>query len=151
MFTVTSGREERSDTACSVCATSPLPVPFSPVMSTFASEGPTREIMSSTGRMAADCAINRGKRSARSARFSSSRRWPFRSARPNSIWVFRIAERRALSQGFWMKSRAPRRIASTASSTEPQAVITTIGRVASEACTRFSRSRPSSPDVVSRA
>ena len=76
MFTVTSGRVERSETECSVCATSPLPVPFSPVMSTLASDGPTREITSSTGRMAADCAISCGKRSARRARFSASRRWP---------------------------------------------------------------------------
>ena len=55
VFTVTSGRVERSETECSVCATSPLPVPFSPVMRTLASDGPTREITSSTGRMAADC------------------------------------------------------------------------------------------------
>ena len=54
VFTVTSGRVERSETECSVCATSPLPVPFSPVISTLASDGPTREITSSTGRMAAD-------------------------------------------------------------------------------------------------
>ena len=36
-------------------------MPFSPVMRTLASEGPTREITSSTGRMAADCAISCGK------------------------------------------------------------------------------------------
>ena len=40
-----------------------------------------------------------------------------------------MAESRALSHGFWMKSRAPRRIASTASSTLPQAVITITGSV----------------------
>ena len=51
-------------------------------MKTLASDGPTREITSSTGRMAADCAISCGKRSARSARFSASRRCPRRSARP---------------------------------------------------------------------
>ncbi len=132
VLTVTSGRVERSETECSVCATSPLPVPFSPVISTLASDGPTREITSSTGRMAADCAINCGKRSARRARFSASSRCPLRSARPSSIWVLRMAESRALSQGFWMKSRAPRRMASTASSTEPQAVITITGSVGVE-------------------
>ena len=35
-------RGARDEAACSACATSPLPVPFSPVMSTLASEGPTR-------------------------------------------------------------------------------------------------------------
>ena len=100
-------------------------------MSTLASEGPTREITSSTGRMAAEWAINWGNRSARRTRFSASRRWPLRSARPSSICVLRMAERRALSHGFWMKSRAPRRMASTASSTEPHAVITITGRVES--------------------
>ena len=35
------------------CATVPLPVPFSPVSSTLASDGPTRAISSSTGCMAA--------------------------------------------------------------------------------------------------
>ena len=141
---------ERNETECSVCATRPLPVPFSPVISTLASDGPTREITSSTGRMAAEWAISCGKRSARSAEFSASRRWPLRSARPSSIWVLRIADSRALSQGFWMKSRAPRRMASTASSTDPQAVITITGSVVSRLWMRFSRSRPSSPEVVSR-
>ena len=40
-----------------------------------------------------------------------------------------MASSRALSHGFWMKSRAPRRMASTASSTLPQAVMTTTGSV----------------------
>ena len=43
------------------------------------------------------------------------------------------ASRRAFSHGFCTKSRAPRRIASTATSTVPHAVITTTGRVASSA------------------
>ena len=51
-FTVTSGRVLRGDTACSDCATVPLPVPFSPVIRTLASDGPTLAIISSTGRMA---------------------------------------------------------------------------------------------------
>jgi hypothetical protein len=50
-----------------------------------------------------------------------------------------------------MKSLAPRRIASTATSTLPQAVITTTGSVGSMLWIRDSRFRPSSPDVVSRA
>jgi hypothetical protein len=55
-FTVTIGRLARGDTACSACATRLLPVPFSPVMSTLASDGPTRAIISSTGRIAPDSA-----------------------------------------------------------------------------------------------
>ena len=94
---------------------------------------------------------DRGRRPRRAgARFSASSRWRRRSARPSSTWVRRCDSRRALSQGFSMKSRAPRRIASTASSTLPQAVITTTGRVASRARIRASRSRPSRPEVVSR-
>ena len=62
----------------------------------------------------------------------------------------RIAESRALSHGFWMKSRAPRRMASTASSTQPHAVITITGSVVSSVWMRLSRSRPSCPEVVSR-
>jgi hypothetical protein len=50
-----------------------------------------------------------------------------------------------------MKSRAPRRIASTASSIVAQAVITTTATWPSTCCTRDSRSSPSCPDVVSRA
>ena len=56
-----------------------------------------------------------------------------RSAWLSSIWVRTIASSRALSHGFWMKSRAPRRIASTATSTLPQAVITTTGSVGIDA------------------
>ena len=37
---MTIGRPARGDTACSACATRLLPVPFSPVISTLASDGP---------------------------------------------------------------------------------------------------------------
>src|ERR1035441_1444678 len=47
-----------------------------------------------------------------------------------------------------MKSRAPRRMASTASSTEPHAVITITGRVESRLWMRLSRSSPSCPEVA---
>ena len=57
-----------------------VPVPFSPVMKTLASEGPTREMTSSTGRIEGDWAMSCGKRSERRARFSASRRWPLRRA-----------------------------------------------------------------------
>ena len=52
----------------------PLPVPFSPVMSTLASDGPTREISSSTGRIDGASAMNNGRTSGLSDRFSASRR-----------------------------------------------------------------------------
>ena len=39
----TIGREARLDTLWSALATTPLPVPFSPRISTFASDGPTRK------------------------------------------------------------------------------------------------------------
>ena len=74
-----------------------------------------------------------------------------RSARASSTWVRTMVRTRLFSHGFCTKSRAPRRIASTATSTLPQAVITTMGRV--ESCDRSCemRSSPSWPDVVSRA
>jgi len=100
--------------------------------------------------IAADAAIIAGCPSCLSRRFSASRRWPRRSAWPRAIWVRSVVRRRVLSQGFWTKSRAPRRIASTARSTVPQAVITMTGRSSSSSRIRPSRSRPSAPDVVSR-
>ncbi len=78
-LTVTIGRAARGETACSACATTPLPVPFSPVISTLASDGPTRAIISSTGRIARDSAISVGRLSSpRSGWFSASSRWPLR-------------------------------------------------------------------------
>ena len=66
-------------------------------------------------------------------------------------WVRMIDSSRSLSHGFSTKSRAPRRMASTARCTDPQAVITTTGIDASASWMRRSSSSPSSPDVVSRA
>ena len=81
-----SGRPARGEMACSRRATTSLPVPCSPVMSTFASLGPAR-------------AISSGASSLRS-RLSSSRRRLRRSARPSSTCVRRVASSRALSKGF---------------------------------------------------
>ena len=92
-----------------------------------------------------------GPPSSRNSAFSASSRRPRRRARDSSTWVRRIVSRRVLSHGFWMKSRAPRRMASTASSTFAQAVITTTGIVLSNACSLANRSSPSWPEVVSRA
>ena len=52
MFTVIMLCDVRGESACSACAINPLPVPFSPVIKMFASDGATREIISKTGRIA---------------------------------------------------------------------------------------------------
>ena len=96
-------------------------------------------------------AMIRGRAWSRSAVFSASRRSRARSARPSSTCVRTMASSRGFSHGLATKSRAPRRIASTASSTLAQAVITTMGSVQSTACSRLRRSSPSCPEVVSRA
>ena len=156
VLTVTSASPTRGESSWRTWAIRLLPVPCSPVISTLASDGAIRSTSSITGRMAADSAIIRSERSGRSdpdprrIRFSASRRWPRRSARESSTWVARIEISRALSHGFSTKSRAPRRIDSTATSTLAQAVITTTGRVGSRPCSFSSRSSPSRPEVVSR-
>ena len=150
VLTATRVRSARAESRCSVCATTSLPVPCSPVMRTFASDGPTRAISSSTGRMDGAEAMNAGAPGARRMRFSASSHCARLRLRCNSICVFRTLSRRAFSQGFWMKSPAPRRIASTASSMLPQAVMTTTGSCESISLTRETRSRPSWPEVVSR-
>jgi hypothetical protein len=55
-----------------------------------------------------------------------------------------------LSQGFWMKSQAPRRIASTARSKLLQAVMTITGVLMPCFSRLARRSMPSAPEVVSR-
>ena len=102
--------------------------------------------------MATDSAISVGRFVpwSRSTRFSASSRWLRRSARASSTCVRTTASTRSLSQGFWMKSRAPRRMASTASSTVPQAVMTTTGMGVSSAWSFDSSDSPSRPEVVSR-
>ena len=74
MFTAMKDFAARAETACMARATSPLPVPFSPVISTLASEGPTRARTSSTGRIAADSAMSAGPGRPRNSWFSCSSR-----------------------------------------------------------------------------
>ena len=128
----------------------PLPTPFSPVIRTLASDGPTRVIIWRTGCIAGATAIRLAPPWLRNNWFSASSRSPLRSALLSSACVQSIESSRSFSHGFWTKSRAPRRIASTATSTLPHAVITTTGSVESTALIRVSRSSPSWPDVVSR-
>ena len=101
--------------------------------------------------MAADWAMIAGPCLPRRSWFSCSNLRYARTAPASSIWLRTIASSRRFSQGFAMKSRAPRRMASTASSTLAQAVMITTGSVGSSACRRLRRSRPSFPLVVSRA
>ena len=135
-FTVTSGRVGAAETAWSACATVPLPVPFSPVIRTFASDGPTRAISSSTGRIAADSAMQRRLRRPAAQRAVLGLE-PLAAPQRAAELDLRADDRRAarsFSHGFWTKSRAPRRIASTATSTLPHAVITTTGSGVSSCC-----------------
>ena len=132
MFTVIMLCVARGESACNACAIKLLPVPFSPVMSTFASDGATREIISTTGRIDGASAIMFGTLPTRSLLAASSF-WPLRNALPSSICVRTIVSKRSLSHGFGTKSRAPRFIASTARSIVAHAVITTIGNVLSSA------------------
>ena len=145
VLTETKAAAARGDASCRACARSDLPVPFSPVMRTLASDGPTRASTCSTGCMAGERATSGGAPRGRSSAFSASSRRLRRSARPSSTWVRSTASSRALSQGFWMKSPAPRRMASTAMSTVPQAVMTTTGIVVSRRRISASRSRPFAP------
>ena len=61
MLTETMSLDARAETACSVRATTSFPVPCSPVINTFASDGPTRVIASKTGCMAGAVAMNSGQ------------------------------------------------------------------------------------------
>ena len=129
-FTVTIGRAARGDSAWIACATSPLPVPFSPVIRTFASDGAVRSMSSRTGLIAGERAI-RGGAPSKLRRAAPSSWRPRRNARLSSTCVRTMASSRALSHGFCTKSRAPRRIASTAMSTLAHAVSTMTGSVGS--------------------
>ena len=135
MFTVTMGCAARSLTACSVRATTSLPVPGSPVISTLASDGPTRAMSCSTGCIAGASAIMGPAIGLQEPVLGFQP--PRRDARPRKAPTacVTMASRRALSQGFWTKSLAPRRMASTAISTLPHAVMTTTGSIESTCCT----------------
>ena len=105
-------------------------MPFSPVISTLASDGAVRSMSSMTGFIAGERAI-RGGAPSKLRRAAPSSWRPRRSARLSSTCVRTMASSRALSHGFCTKSRAPRRIASTATSTLAHAVSTMTGSVGS--------------------
>ena len=130
MFTVIMILLALLESKWSARATSPLPVPFSPVIRTLASEGATRVINSITGRIWGELEMMSGI-FPRSSSFFASSCWLLRSALPSAIWVRTMARRRSLSHGLGTKSRAPSFIASTARSIVAQAVMTTMGNVSS--------------------
>ncbi len=102
-LTAMNGFWARSEAACSQRATTSLPVPCSPVISTLASDGATRSKIRRTCSIAREPAI-RGGSSPPAARrsFSPASLPERRRARASSIWVRRVVSRRALSHGFWM-------------------------------------------------
>ena len=96
------------------------------MINTFASDGATRAIRSRTCRIGGDSAIKLGGAPGGCLVLASSFTLS-RSASANSICVRTTLSRRSLSHGFGTKSRAPRFIASTATSTVDHAVMTIIG------------------------
>ena len=109
--------------SCSVRATSSLPVPLSPVMSTETFEGAICSISRKISRMALELPtsapstpVSRSRRRATSSSISVSR---------CRVALARIVRSRVASTGFCRKSYAPSFIASTASSMDPIAVSTT--------------------------
>ena len=112
----------------------PFPVPFSPVMRTFASEGATRETSSITGRICGESEIMFGILPREQFVFCLEPAWLLRIALPSAICVRTIVSRRSLSHGLGNKiartefHRFDRRDRSVA-----HAVMTTIGSVSSSA------------------
>ena len=72
MFTVIMILLARDESECRARATSPLPVPFSPVMRMFASDGATREMSSMTGRIRGESEMMLGIFPRRSSFFASA-------------------------------------------------------------------------------
>ena len=114
-FTSTNGAPARRLFACSHRATSSLPVPFSPVMSTRASHGATLSISSRT------CSISGERPMICSACTAWARRLRWGAAEGGagtvsgwSIVRWIDCSRRFMSTGLVRKSRAPLRTAATA-------------------------------------
>ena len=153
-LTATNGLRRRASTAaCSRLATTSLPVPCSPVMSTFASDGATRSIeLAAPASSPATSAMNVGSSRALQPRVlvlaaagcARSARAQLELRRAASRPAARCPTASGCSRARRAASPRPRR------STLPHAVITTTGSVGSSSRIRASRSKPSWPDVVSR-
>jgi hypothetical protein len=139
-LTATNGRSRRGLAAWMDRATSSLPVPVSPVTSTVAWVGPTRSTRSRTrARPGLEPTISP------TARLRTSRRRRAFSRTSSTLSVARATTERtwAGTKGLVMKSKAPRRMASTASSTVAKAVSRTTGSAGSLSRTWSRRSSPS--------
>ena len=126
-FTSTKGAAARRLRAWSQRATSSLPVPFSPVTSTRASQGATFSISSRTRRICDDCPMISGcavcaRRARAAVRAGAAAGLSVAGALPaasGSATVRRMdSSRRFMSMGLVTKSRAPLRTALTAESME---------------------------------
>ena len=128
-------------------ATSSLPVPFSPRISTLASVGAVRRMAPNTRSMAGEVPIMPDSVCVAAA--SPLLRWRSSAAsrreRRRFSAAIRVASRRSFSQGLVTKSAAPFFMASTASSTSLWAVTSTTTACGSIASTSASHARPSSP------
>ena len=123
-------------------ATSSLPLPFSPVISTRAAVGPTLSIRART-----PCSA--GLEPTMACAWSAARlnRW-FSVARTDRLSALRtVTSSRSLSSGFSRKSKAPRCVASTAVAMVPWPEIMTTVAVGSSSRSRVRVSRPSRPAI----
>ena len=139
--------------AWSACATMPLPVPFSPVISTLASEGPTRAIELQHrlhGRRLGDERRRAGPVGAQRAVLGLEPLAAPQRAPELDLGAQGREQALVLPGLLHEVAGAPRRIASTATSTLPHAVITITGSGESSCWSRDSSESPSWPEVVSR-
>ncbi|MNE12339.1 hypothetical protein D3C80_1051330 [compost metagenome] len=142
----TNGPSRRADRSCRARATTSLPLPVSPRISTSALVRASAATCWRRRAMPGDRPIRRPSRASRpdrvwrSWRFSSTRRRMARARRTPSSRV-------SLGKGFSRKSQAPARIACTASGTSPWPVIRITGSSPSRSCTWPSSCRPSRPGM----
>ncbi len=141
-FTFMNGFDARGLFLCRASASSSLPVPLSPVISTGAPVGATRAAMASTSRRAllSPIIFLRSKGLGVSDGVD-----PLLSLRLRAVAI--RSSRRLLSHGFVMKSKAPFLIPSTARSMLPHAVISITGVSGRKSFTCLSSVRPSEPEV----
>ena len=117
----------RSLSACKACAASSLPVPLSPEISTVARVGATWRRVSYTSCIGAESPTSRSRPKRLSTCFFNSTTSFSAACERNAL--FKRSSNLSILTGLGTKSYAPLRIASTAVSNEPYAVIiSTTGR-----------------------
>gem|GEM_PF-2115449 len=143
--TFMNGLSARGDRLCIASATSSLPTPDSPVMSTLAFVGATRRTRSNMRLMAGvfPTMVDVRRCDSTSSSSSSLRRASSRRSRARLTSM----DRWSRLTGFVMKSYAPLRIASTASSTVPCPVSTMTGTDGYLDATCLKSSPPESPGM----